>query len=204
MKIIENYKAKLKKKSKWSWASDIVFILFIIALIIPTTRTPLVVFIKRATLLGPSVSENANFGKLNQNDLQWKLINDKGEEVRLSELSDKPIFINFWATWCAPCVAEMPSIEKLYIDYKDDVNFVIATYEKQSLINSFLQKHELNFPVYRYYIKEPKLLQSKTIPATFILNTEGKIIVHEKGSSNWNSKSIRALLDKLIKSNLNQ
>lgn len=198
MSFIENYKAKLRKKSKWSWASDIVFLLLIIALIIPATRTPLVVFLKRATLLGPSVSENDNYGKLNQNDLSWQLINDKGETIRLSELTDKPVFINIWATWCAPCIAEMPSIDKLHSDYKDNIHFVIATYEEKSLVDAFLDKHELDFPVYRYTSKEPKLLQSKTIPATFILNTKGEIVVSEKGTSNWNSKSVRALLDKLI------
>jgi len=198
MKLLENYKAKLKKKSKGSWASDIVFLLLIIALIFPTTRTPIIVFIKRATLFGPSVSEKDNFGKLNQNDLQWQLINDQNQTVRLADLNDKPIFINFWATWCAPCLAEMPSIEKLYMDYKDDVYFVIATYEDRALIDSFLQKQGLNFPVYRYQTKEPKLLQSKTIPATFILNTKAQIIVSEKGTSNWNSKSVRELLNKLI------
>lgn len=198
MSFIENYKAKLKKKSKWSWASDLIFFALIIALIIPSTRTPLVVFLKRVTLMGPSISENDNFGKLNQNDLSWQLINNKGETVRLSDLSDKPIFINFWATWCAPCIAEMPSINKLYLDYKDDIHFVIATYEDQALVDAFLEKHELNFPVYRYHIKEPKLLQSKTIPATFILNTKGEIVVSEKGTSNWNSKSVRTLLDRLI------
>jgi len=198
MKLLENYKAKLKKKSKGSWASDIVFLLLIIALIFPTTRTPIIVFIKRATLFGPSVSEKDNFGKLNQNDLQWQLINDQNQTVRLADLNDKPVFINFWATWCAPCLAEMPSIEKLYMDYKDDVYFVIATYEDRALIDSFLQKQGLNFPVYRYQTKEPKLLQSKTIPATFILNTKAQIIVSEKGTSNWNSKSVRELLNKLI------
>jgi thiol-disulfide isomerase/thioredoxin len=106
--------------------------------------------------------------------------------------------INIWATWCAPCIAEMPSIEKLYIDYKDDVHFVIATYEDKSLVDAFLQKQNLNLPVYRNQTKEPLLLHSKTIPATFILNTKGEIIVSEKGTSNWNSKSVRELLDQLI------
>jgi thiol-disulfide isomerase/thioredoxin len=198
MKFIENYKTKLKKKTKWSWVSDILFLLLIIALIFPATRTPLVVFLKRATLFGPSVSENDNFGKLSSNDLQWTFLNDKNESVRLSDLTDKPIFINIWATWCAPCIAEMPSIEKLYIDYKDDVHFVIATYEDKSLVDAFLQKQNLNLPVYRNQTKEPLLLHSKTIPATFILNTKGEIIVSEKGTSNWNSKSVRELLDQLI------
>jgi len=198
MKFIKNYKAKLKKKTKWSWASDIIFLILIIALIFPATRTPLVVFLKRATLLGPSVSENDNFGKLSSKDLQWQLLDENNQTVQLSDLSDKPVFINIWATWCAPCIAEMPSIEKLYLDYKQDVHFVIATYEDKNLIDAFLLKQELNLPVYRYLTKEPLLLQSKTIPATFILNTKGEIIVHEKGTSNWNSKSVRELLDQLI------
>lgn len=199
MKFIENYKAKLKKKTKWSWASDIVFLLLIIALIFPATRTPLIVFIKRATLIGPSVSEKDNYGKLDSKDLQWELINDKNEIVQLSDLSDKPIFLNLWATWCAPCIAEMPSINKLYNDYKDDVYFVIATSENKALTDAFLLKNELNLPVYRYQTKEPQLLQSNTIPATFIINTKGEIVVKEKGTSNWNSNSVRELLDELIK-----
>jgi len=198
MSFLEKQKTKLKQKSKWSWASDIVFLLLLIALIFPTTRTPLIVFIKRATLFSPSISEKDNYGKLSNDDLQWTLINDDNQIVKLSELSDKPVFINFWATWCAPCIAEMPSIQKLYLDYKDDVHFVIATYESEEIIDAFLKNQELNFPVYRYQTKEPKLLQSKTIPATFILNTKGEIVVSEKGTSNWNSKDVRNLLEKLI------
>ncbi len=198
MKFIENYKAKLKKKSKGSWASDILFLLLLLALIFPATRNPIVVFVKRATLFGPSVSAHDNFGKLNGNDLQWQLINPDNQIIRLADLSDKPIFINFWATWCAPCIAEMPAVEKLYLDYKDKVNFVIVTNESKALTDAFLQKQGLNLPVYRFQTKEPKLLQSKTIPATFVLNKRGKIVVLEKGTRNWNSKNVRELLDSLI------
>ncbi|MBN1651562.1 MAG: TlpA family protein disulfide reductase [Bacteroidales bacterium] len=198
MKFIDNYKAKLKKKSKSSWASDILFLILILALIFPATRNPIVVFVKKATLFGPSVSVHDNFGKLNSNDLQWQLINAEDQVVRLADLSSKPVFINFWATWCAPCIAEMPSVENLYLAYKDKVNFVLVTNENKALTDAFLQKQELNLPIYRYQSREPKLLSSKTIPATFILNKRGKIVVMEKGTRNWNSKNVRELLDKLI------
>ncbi|MFH0999796.1 MAG: TlpA disulfide reductase family protein [Bacteroidota bacterium] len=198
MHIMEKYFARLKKKSKWSWASDIIFGLLIIALIVPATRTPLIVLVKRATLFSPSISVKDNFGELNEIDLQWALINENDQLIRLSDLKDKPVFINIWASWCAPCIAEMPSIDKLYADYKDKVHFVIATYETKNLVNSFLLKHDLSFPVYRYQTKEPELLQSKTIPATFIINTKGQIVVSEKGTSNWNSNKVRNLLDNLI------
>lgn len=198
MKFVEKYKTKLKNKSKGSWASDILFILLIITLLIPATRNPLIVFVKRVTLFGPSVSENDNFGKLNSNDLQWQLINHENQIVRLADLNAKPIFVNFWATWCAPCIAEMPSIDKLYMDYKDKVNFVIVSNESKALTDAFLEKQGLNLPVYRYQSKEPKLLQSNTIPATFIINKYGKIVVMEKGTRNWNSNNVRKLLDNLI------
>lgn len=198
MHIMEKYFARLKKKSKWSWTSDIIFGLLIIALIVPATRTPLIVLVKRATLFSPSISVKDNFGELNEIDLQWALINENDQLIRLSDLKDKPVFINIWASWCAPCIAEMPSIDKLYADYKDKVHFVIATYETKNLVNSFLLKHDLSFPVYRYQTKEPELLQSKTIPATFIINTKGQIVVSEKGTSNWNNNKVRNLLDNLI------
>ena len=50
-----------------------------------------------------------------------------GKTMRLSDLKGKPVFINFWATWCPPCVGELPHIEKKYVEYKDRMHFVILS-----------------------------------------------------------------------------
>ena len=50
-----------------------------------------------------------------------------GKTMRLSDLKGKPVFINFWATWCPPCVGELPHIEKKYAEYKDKMHFVILS-----------------------------------------------------------------------------
>ena len=102
-------------------------------------------------------------------DYNWQLKELNSESINLSELKGKVIFVNLWATWCPPCVAEMPSIQKLYNDYKDKVEFVFITNEDWQTVNKFYQKRNFNLPTYNPLSKNPKLLSSKSIPATFII-----------------------------------
>lgn len=198
MKILETYKSKWKKKSWWSWLSDIVFALLIIGMLIPSTRTPLMVFIKKLTLFGPSVSANDQYGQLTTKDLTWKLQNTKGEIVDLGDFQDQPIFLNFWATWCPPCIAEMPSIERLEKEYGDQVHFILVSNENQNITQKFLKEKQLNLSTYQALEQEPELLRSNSIPITYIINKKGEIIAKESGSSKWDSDSVKKLLDQLI------
>ena len=102
------------------------------------------------------------------------------------------------ATWCPPCVAEMPSFLKLYEDYGDKVDFFFVANDKKDKVTAFLQKKGYEFPVYFEKSRGPELLSSNSIPATFILNKSGEIVVDERGVADWNSDSTRALLDTLI------
>ena len=129
----------------------------------------------------------------------WNLVDGSGSNFNLKEHKGKVILVNFWATWCPPCVAEMPSLQKLYADYKDKVVFVLVAEDKVAKVNTYLKENEFNFKVYYSKSNAPKELVSKVIPTTYILNKEGKIVVNETGAKDWNSTKTRDLIENLLK-----
>lgn len=182
-----------KKRSTWS---NIFFLLLLIAMIIPQSRMVIQSNILRLTLRPPSEVSQTN--TLSSADLDYYFEDANGNKVRLKELSDKPVFLNYWATWCPPCVAEMPSIQKLYDDYKDKVHFVVISNENTDVTEQFASKKEFTFPLSKGIAQTPEKLSSSSIPTTFIISKKGEILVAQTGANNWNHKKIRTLLDNSI------
>jgi thiol-disulfide isomerase/thioredoxin len=201
MKFLKNYIETKKKESLWSKITDILMILLIVGLIIPTTRTPILVFFKQITNFSPSVSAEDDYGKLSSNDYLWTLVDEKGQQVRLEQFGDKPIFINFWATWCAPCLAEMPSIAELQKEFGTEVHFIFISYEDFAKTTPLLLEKQWDFKTYFPANREPKILQSNSLPTTFIIDKNGKIVVRETGNKKWSGNSVKELLRELIKQN---
>jgi len=198
MKFIDKYIEKQKKKTVWAWLGDIIFGLLIIGLLIPATRTPIVVFVKKITNFSPSVSLDDHYGQLSERDYLWQLKDAEGRMIQLKNLSDKPLFINFWATWCPPCIAEMPTIIELEKEYGDRVHFVLVSQEDHFVTKKFLEKNHWDILTYQPYSRIPEILSSSSIPLTLIVDNKGKVVVHKTGNHNWNGNSVRELLDALI------
>lgn len=155
---------------------------------------PTKVYFIRLISFSPSIQKEAtNTVKFYNFPLKGK----NTESVRITDNRNKPIFINFWATWCPPCIAEMPSMKKLYEDYKDKVDFYFVTQENWDVVDRFYSKKEYNFPTYGLVTKTPKELTSSSLPSTYIVDKQGNILVDKKGAANWNSQRIRQLLDDL-------
>ncbi|TSI10070.1 peroxiredoxin [Lysinibacillus sp. BW-2-10] len=120
---------------------------------------------------------------LNSEAPDFKLQTLTGETVKLSNFKGKKVFINFWATWCPPCVDEMPEIESFYKHHAEKNNVVVLSINSTDLetnkasIEKFVQELHLTFPVlldeegaasYAY--------QVLTIPTSIIINEEGKLV----------------------------
>jgi thiol-disulfide isomerase/thioredoxin len=76
------------------------------------------------------------------------LVDLKNQEYHLSEIKDKTIVINFWATWCLPCKVEMPLLESTYQDLKSDgLEIFGITSEDQSLVENYLKNHPVSYPI---------------------------------------------------------
>ena len=172
--------------------SNIVFVVIIGLLLYPPTK---VYFIRLVSFSPSTITEEQREELV---DYNWKLKGLNTTNIDFNETKDKVVFVNFWATWCPPCIAEMPSIQKLYNDYKDKVEFIFVSNEDWTTIEAFYKNKGYDLPTYNILSKVPDQLVSNSIPATFIMDKNGTIVVDKKGPADWNSDKIRKLLDELI------
>ena len=122
----------------------------------------------------------------------------------LQNFKGKNLFINYWATWCNPCLAEMPYMAELYENYKDeeDIIFLYLSREKLEVIKNYIPKDESlqQLPIYKI-ITDDEFFATSGIPTTFIVNSNGKVIVKDLGSAFWNDESVFKFIDNLIGKN---
>jgi len=196
--MLKKWWLKFKKKSLFGKISDIFFYLFIIALLIPATRKEIMTLTSQVRMLFVGVSENEAPKEITSSD-NFHFITYAGEDLQLQEYIGKPILINFWATWCPPCRAEMPSLDKLYADYGDKIHFLVVSNESFDKIAPYIQENGYAFPVYKMTQPPSGVLAYNVLPTTFILDKTGRVISREEGAANWNSKKVRELLDDLLR-----
>lgn len=192
---INNY---FKKSSKWKIFSDMFFYSFIILLLIPATRKPLQTNLIKLTMRKPRVEKNESIRTVTDQDRTLVMESLSGEIYRLGDFEGEVILLNFWATWCPPCRAEMPSIQKLHNDYEDKIAILLVSSEEKNVIEDYLVSNDYDLPV---FIQRSALTPSfpvNSIPTTYLINKKGDILLEKKGAANWNSESFRARLDDLI------
>ena len=178
--------------------NNIIFLIVIAVLIIPQTRLPIQILLhKGLALLSPSSINESE--QVVISDYNWKLKEEDGTIINFEGTKGKVVLVNFWATWCPPCIAEMPSMEMLYSDYKNKIEFVFVSNEKQSVINQFLKEKRYSFKVYNPVTNYPEFFDVTSIPRTFLIDKSGNIVIDKNGAANWNSESVRRTIDDLLK-----
>lgn len=180
-------------KEKWS---SILILLFVIAMLIPQTRLPLQVFLQRMISFSPSeipVEERTALANYN-----WELETLQQVSANLSKSKNRLVLINFWATWCAPCIAEMPSLQNLYNKYGDRVDFYFVSQENPEIITKFLQKRAFALPIFIETHSPPIELQTQVLPTTFLISKDGTIVIKKSGVANWDSDAMHKKIDKLL------
>jgi thiol-disulfide isomerase/thioredoxin len=117
-----------------------------------------------------------------------KLSDLDGQPISLEQFKGRTVFINFWATWCKPCIQEMPSIDsaqKLLV--KSRIVFLLASNEMPDQIKEFKQHYLLNLDFVRLANMEE--LNMDGLPTTYIYNPKGEIAFAETGYRKWNDSS---------------
>ncbi len=198
-KIKHYFQNYYKKRKPFAVATDILFWGLILLLVIPSTRVQVSSFFIRIISFAPSGLSTDKQYTISENTRRWQFTAMSGKTVNFSDQLDKPVFINMWATWCPPCRAELPGIQKLYEKYGGKVNFLLLTDETPAKVKAFVRKyHYENLPFYRYrYV--PKDFSSNSIPSTFIVSRQGKVVLTKKGAARWDSDKVKKLLDNLIR-----
>ncbi len=152
----------------------------------------------KAMIFSTSANKIEEREKITSLNLSLKGISN-ASDINLKEAKGKVIFINYWATWCPPCRAEMPSIQSLYNDYKDKITFVFITSDEKSKVDKYYTENNFNLPTYNVLSNPAAQISTRSLPTTFVIDKKGNLAVKETGASNWNSSGVRKMLDNLIK-----
>lgn len=127
-----------------------------------------------------------------------------GQEVKLADYKGKVVFLNFWATWCAPCKEEMPSMERLYQKMKGKPFEILAVSvdqgDSQPLIQEFLKTTPVSFPIFRDPEQGISKKQYRTtgVPESFIIGKDGKLVKRVIGGYEWDQPQIIEYFEKLF------
>ena len=123
-----------------------------------------------------------------------------GKTVEFEELKGKVIFLNIWASWCAPCIAEMPNIQSLYEKiHSDEIAFVMLSVDQEDKgkVKKFIDRKGFSFPVYLPADPLPEVFSTGSIATTFIISPKGEIVHTQKGMAEYDTPEMRAFLQGL-------
>lgn len=144
-------------------------------------------------ILQPDTDESIIHG--NKADYNMPLLTLDGERTSLSEFEGKTIFMNLWATWCPPCIAEMPNIQRLYDDIGDEnIVFVMASLDQDpQKARDFIARKGFTFPVYSV-LSKPRIYDSSVVPTTYIISPKGDIVMEHRGMAKYDTDDFKQFL----------
>lgn len=188
---------KLRKNIDW-----ILLISFISIVYLGGWQAEVFGFIQRGILVTGLF--NANGENQESKDvaanLNFTMLDGEGNKVQIKDYKGKTIFINFWATWCPPCRAEMPGIQALYSKLEHNTNIVFLTIsqdkDEQKAVK-YMDKQSIQLPLYFLNSTLPTEFSHQSIPSTFVISSEGNIVYQHEGMANYNTKEFKTFLEEL-------
>lgn len=139
-------------------------------------------------------------GKLKYPSLDLKDM--RGVRRKLADYKGKIVLVSFWASWCPPCIKEMPSMNRLYahLDKKKFEILAVNVGEKKAEIKKFLRQHKVDFPVLLDTEKKAYLdWKVYVVPTNFLIDKNGKLIAGSVGAIDWQSREVVTKIQALIK-----
>ena len=208
IQFLKKNKMKKNKNTKKTWIQNGVFVCIIITLYATGLHTEVIGFVQRGVLatglMNPNVNEithkkdSETITEYAKANLNVRLMDAYGKITSLADLKDKVIFLNYWATWCPPCIAEMPSISKLHKEMGNDIAFILLSFDKNfETAKDFDKRKGYNLPIYTLVGNLPAMLQSSALPTTYIIDTDKNIVLAHEGMANYNTDEFKVFLENL-------
>ena len=195
----------MNKKIKKNLIEYGIFAVVILGLYISGLHTEVIGFAQRGLLatgaMNPDLELVEEYNNSIENlvtkaDFSMNLINSKGEKVTMEQYRGKTIFINIWATWCPPCIAEMPSINAMYKDIDHDkIEVLMVSFDQKfEKAVEFKDQKKFDFEVYRIDGRVPQMYNSQSIPTTYIIDSKGDLVFTHMGMADYNRKDFKEFL----------
>ena len=180
---------------------NILFILAILVLLfVPSAKAFVLQGLMKIGLFKPDTNEITIKKPADLSGIKFK--DSTGNIVDLGNLKGKVVFVNFWATWCPPCLAEMPAVNKLYELYKGhkDVVFLLVDADGDFAVSQqFMDKKNYDLPVYAVASAIPEKIFKGSLPTTVVFDKKGRLSYHGEGAANYADQKFVDFIEQLIK-----
>lgn len=182
----------------------VIFLLLLAILLVPSAKAMLIQGLMQVGLFRPSIGKTANESAVDLQSIKFKDIN--GKLLSLADCKGKVVFLNFWATWCPPCIAEMPSINRFYEQFKDkDVVFIMVDADSDfSKAQAFLDRKKYKLPLHAAASSMPKSIFNGALPTTLVFDRKGRISFQGEGAANYSSKKFTDFVEQLLKQDVDK
>lgn len=202
-----------EKNKKWYSTSNIIYGVIIVLLITliasPDAKSLMIRGLMKIGLFQPDIP--AQKAKVTSDESIKQAVAEapydfiveagSGEKISLASLKGKVVFINFWATWCPPCRAEMPTINTLYNKLKEeeDVVFLMVDMEESyAKAKKFMEDMKLDLPVHMMASQIPSGFFSGALPTTVILDEQGNIALRHEGATDFSNPKVEEFIRTLM------
>lgn len=190
----------MKKILTQKFILNVLFLgIFLVLVFVPPAKAMVLEGLMKIGFFKPAIDANTNSPGL-QNLAGIRFKDASGKSIDLGFLKGKVIFLNFWATWCPPCLAEMPAINKLHQQFKNDAEVVFILVDADSdLLKStkFMERKKYDLPVYQVDSEIPEVLFKGSLPTTVVFDKLGRISYNESGAANYGDTKFIAFINKL-------
>jgi len=147
--------------------------------------------------------EDFEINKEKQNISNLKFKDDEEKEISFSDFQDKVLLVNFWATWCAPCIKEMPSLDRLKKKINKNFDVIAISVDRDGVkkVKDFFNENKITnlgkyFDINNSLAKEMNLIG---LPTSFFINKKGDLIGYFQGDMEWDNDTVIEFINYLIK-----
>lgn len=178
----------------------LIFIGVILALYLSGLHTPILGALQNLVLRTGIIQPDYDYDKSATASYEFTLVSKDGQTIPFDKFKNKVVFMNIWATWCPPCIAEMPDINALYNEVKDNENIefvLISTDDQFDKAIQFVDKKSFDFPIYQLKSNLPQVYHTRSIPTTFVISPEGNVVMKKSGMAKYNTEKFKKFLTEL-------
>jgi thiol-disulfide isomerase/thioredoxin len=192
-------KSKSWKRSLIEWG---VFILIAATLYLTGYHTQVIGTAQRGLLATGLITPSYEVDEESMRDAgtEFYFADESFETKSIALYRGKVVFLNIWASWCPPCIAEMPSIASLYeqVKYDENIEFILVSMDEDfEKAKAFMQSRDLDMPIYHYRGRDREIYSSDLIPTTYVITPDGRIAMEKQGMAKYDSPEFVEFLEKL-------
>lgn len=187
----------MEKKKSVKYLYNAIFASLLLAILfVPPVKILVIRGLMKIGLFSPDIKQTGNTAGLPAISIEYP----DGKKRELTDFKGKVVFINFWATWCPPCTAEMPAIDQLHEQLKADTNIIFLMIDADHNFGKsipFIQKHGYGLPLAQANSYVPDNILGSALPTTVVFDKTGKMVFRHEGMADYSDDKFAKYIKQL-------